>query len=178
MAIDYRVPGLIVPVRQPSGMSCWAAMYTMMYSWKNQVSLSIETAVSRLGPHYLEVFRSDTGLAITENRRLAEVAGLVAEPLQNWSIDGWAGMLRRYGLLWTSYAWRVGNRSGRHIIIFYGLRDGGALGQLVLYVDPGDAQFHEMPFSQAVSQHELAFTGAPLGNAELGQFSQVIHYPL
>jgi hypothetical protein len=176
MGVNYVVPGLIVPIKQKNGMSCWAAMYTMMYSWRHQMSIPVETALQELGQHYVDVYNRDTGLSISDNRSLATAAGMIAEPLQNWGIDGWADMLRRHGLLWTSYAWKSGNRRGRHIIIFYGLRYDPAKGQMVLYVDPSDGQRHEMPFSKAVSQHELGFTLTPLSDATLGQFSQVMHY--
>lgn len=176
MAINYVVPGIIVPIRQRSSMSCWAAMYTMMYSWKHRMSMPVEAAVALLGQHYLDVYHRDTGLSIADNRNLARAAGMTAEPLQNWTVEGWAGLLRRHGLLWTSYAWQTATHSGRHIIIFYGLRHDAARGQRVLYVDPADGNRHEMPFSRAVAQHELGFTITTLSDALLGQFSQVIHY--
>lgn len=176
MAIDYVVPGLIIPVRQPSGMSCWAAMFTMMYSWRNNVSISIPNAVATLGQHYLNVLLADTGLSINDNRALAQAAGMTAEPLQNWTVEGWYRMLACHGLLWTSYAWQSGERRGRHIIIFYGLKTGPGDVQNVLYVDPADGQKHEMSFETALGQHELGFTISPLTDTDLGQFSQVIHY--
>ncbi len=176
MAIDYEVPGLIVPVRQPSGMSCWAAMFTMMYSWKNCICIPILDAVRTLGQHYVDVYLADSGLSITDNRALANAAGMTAEPLQNWSIEGWYAMLANHGLLWTSFAWQTAERSGRHIIIFYGLKSGSGNEQMVLYVNPSDGQTHEMSFERAVSQHELGFTISPLNDGELWQFSQVIHY--
>jgi hypothetical protein len=182
--IDYTVPGLIVPVRQPSGMSCWAAMFTMMYSWKNQVSIPIRTAVMNLGQKYVDCFDRNTGLPIEENRNLAAAGGLRAEPLQNLSIEGWLRYLQSYGLLWTSFGWQVFDatgltetRAGRHIIIIYGLvGDGTGGGTRVRYVDPSDGQFHTMPFTQFLSQHETGFTMRPLTDAQLGQFSQIMHY--
>lgn len=175
MTINYVVPGTIRPIRQRNSMSCWAAMFTMMYSWKHKISIPVEAAVETLGQQYVDVYTQNNGLPISANRRLAQAAGMTAEPLQNWGIDGWASMLRRYGLLWTSYAWQNSTRQGRHIIIFYGLRHTNR-GQFILYVDPSDGRRHEMPFSQAVAQHELGFTMTPLSEALLGQFSQVMHY--
>jgi hypothetical protein len=74
--IQYTVPNLV-------RHELLAAMFTMMYSWKNQVSIAIETAVATLGPTYPKCFRDNTGLPIEANRQLAEDAGLVAEPLMN-----------------------------------------------------------------------------------------------
>lgn len=182
--INVTVPGLIVPVRQPNGMSCWAAMYTMMYSWKNQLSIDIRTAVSQLGQKYLDCFDKNTGLPIEENRNLAQTAGMQAEPLQNLSPEGWASFLRAYGLLWTSYGWQVFDptgltetRAGRHIIIIYGMvGDGSPNGTIVKYVDPSDGNFHTMSLETFVSQHETGFTMRSLNDKQLGQFSQIMHY--
>jgi hypothetical protein len=159
-------------------------MYTMMYSWRNQQSISIPDAVARLGPKYVECFRRDTGLPIEENRNLARAAGMQAEALQNLTIEGWVDMLRRHGLLWTSYGWQrfdatglVETRAGRHIIIIYGMAgDGSTAGTRVKYINPSDGQFHEMPFSRFLSQHETGFTMRRLTNQQLGQFSQIMHY--
>ncbi len=181
---NYTVPGLMVPVRQPSPMSCWAAMYTMMYSWRRQQSIAITDAVAQLGPRYADTYRRDTGLPIEENRNLARAAGMRAEALQNLTIEGWVGMLRRHGLLWTSYGWQqfdatglVETRAGRHIIIIYGMAgDGSVAGTRVKYIDPSDGQFHEMTFARFLGQHETGFTLRPLTDAQLSQFSQIMHY--
>lgn len=184
MSVSAYAAGTIVPVKQPSGMSCWAAMYTMMYSWKHQVSVSIETAVAELGQHYLDVYRADSGLSIDENRELANAAGMVAENLYNPSPEGWASLIRNNGLLWTSYAWENRNaagavtRRGRHIIIFHGIEgDGSGDGTTIYYVDPGDGQFHSMSLARAVGQHELGFTITGLTDRQLRAFSQIMHYP-
>jgi hypothetical protein len=184
MAVNYNVPGLIVPVKQPSSMSCWAAMFTMMYSWKHQLSVTIPTAVARLGQRYLTSYQQNTGLPIEENRNLARAGGLRAEALQNLSADGWASLLKRHGLLWTSYGWQVFDATGlvevaagRHIIILTGIvGDGSAAGTKVKIVDPADGMFHDMAFGQFVGQHETGFTLEPLSNRQLGQFSQIMHY--
>ncbi|MEO8648532.1 MAG: papain-like cysteine protease family protein [Acidobacteriota bacterium] len=182
--VNYTVPGLIVPVRQPSSMACWAAMFTMMYSWKNQVSISIENAVAQLGPRYADCYARNSGLPIEENRNLANAAGLSAESLMNPSVDGWVQMLQYHGLLWTSYGWQVFDaaglvetRAGRHIIIIYGMvGDGSGTGTKVKYVDPSDGAFHEMTLDSFVRQHETGFTMRPLSDTQLGQFSQIMHY--
>ena len=184
MAINYTVPGLFVPVRQPSTMACWAAMFTMMYSWKNQVSISIENAVETLGEPYISVYRNNTGLPIEANRRLAETAGMRAEPLYNPSITGWLQLLKTHGLLWTSYGWQVfgpdgftETRAGRHIVIFYGMYgDGTANGTHIRYVDPSDGNRHVMTFEQMVRGHETGFAMRRLDDPQLGQFSQIMHY--
>jgi hypothetical protein len=182
--VSYKVPGLIVPVRQPSSMACWAAMFTMMYSWRNRVSIPIRDAVAQLGQTYLDCFDNNTGLPIEENRNLAAAAGMSAEPLENPSVEGWLRMLQDYGLLWTSYGWQVFDkgthaetRAGRHIIILYGMwGDVTSSATVVKYVDPGDGAFHEMSFDRLVLQHETGFAMRPLDDSQLTRFSQIMHY--
>ena len=183
-SFDYTVPGLILPVRQPSGMTCWAAMFTMIYSWKNQISISIDDAIKSLGEPYDTTWKNRAGLSINENRNLANAAGMTAEPLHNPSIDGWKRLLQNHGLLWTSYGWQVfgpdgltETRAGRHIIIFYGIYvDGTAGGTHIRYIDPSDGARHTMTVDQMVSQHETGFTMRPLRDEQLNQFSQIMHY--
>jgi hypothetical protein len=182
--VNYTVPGIISPVRQPSSMSCWAAMFTMMYSWKHQQSIGIRDAVATLGQKYLICYDRNTGLPIEENRNVARAGGLRAENLQNFNVDGWASLLRRHGLLWTSYGWQVFDATGlvetaagRHIIIVYGITGNGTpTGTTVKYVDPSDGNFHDMTFGQFLGQHETGFAMRRLTDAQLGQFSQVMHY--
>ncbi len=180
--VNYQVPGLFVPIKQKSGMSCWAAMYTMMLSWKDQASYPVETAVETLGDPYPKILKDDTGLPITENVRLAGRAGMVAEPLFNPSARGWEDLLKRHGLLWTSFAWTAtaatgGLISGRHIIILYGIQgDGTAEGTIVYYADPSDGMKHVESFKKYIQGHELGFTLKNLTDDELTQFSQIMHY--
>ncbi len=179
----YRVPGMLVPVRQPTGMTCWAARFTMMLSWQRQQSIPIRAAVSELGPVYLNYFDLNQGLPISDNRSLAATAGMQAEPLMNLTPDGWADLLRRHGLLWTSYGWQEFDargretRAGRHIIILYGIRgDGSNTGTTVEYIDPSDGQTHTMTFGQFLGQHEAGFTMRRLSRADELGFSQILHF--
>ena len=164
-------------------MSCWAAMYTMMYNWRHNTNVDVPTAVASLGPKYVRIYDNDTGLPITGNRELARVAGMTAEPLYNPSIRGWANLLRSHGPLWTSYGWQVFDKSGtevragRHIIIIHGIMgDGTAGGTQVLYVDPSDGAFHRMTVARFVQQHETGFAMRKLPDQTLGEFSQIMHY--
>jgi len=140
--------------------------------------------VATLGEPYSSVYRKDSGLPIEANRQLAGRAGMVAEPLYNPSIDGWANLLRRHGLLWTSFGWQVFGpdgktvtRAGRHILIFYGIfGDGSANGTHIRYVDPSDGNRHTMTVERMVQQHETGFAMRRLSDKQLGQFSQIMHY--
>jgi hypothetical protein len=176
------VPGLSYPVRQPTPHSCWAAMFTMMLSWRRQQSIAIPAAVAELGPPYTDYFQHDRGLPISANRRLAQTAGMRAEELMNLTAEGWELLLRQHGLLWTSYGWRQFDaqgsevRAGRHIVIVYSIRgDGSARETTVLYVDPGDAGYHEIRFRDFAERHETGYTMRLLTTPDELGFSQIIH---
>jgi hypothetical protein len=113
--VQYQVPGLFFPVRQPTPNTCWAAMFTMMLSWRRQQSIGISNAVAELGAQYGAYFQRDEGLPISANRELARAAGMRAEQLMNLTAEGWAGLLQRHGLLWTSYGWQEFNEGGEEI---------------------------------------------------------------
>jgi len=181
--VQYQVPGLFFPVRQPTPNTCWAAMFTMMLSWRRQQSIEIAHAVAELGGQYSTYFQRDEGLPISANRELARAAGMRAEQLMNLTAEGWAGLLQRHGLLWTSYGWQEFNdggdevRAGRHIVIVYGIQgDGSAEGTTVYYADPADGARHEMTFGSFVQRHETGFTMRRLTRADEAGFSQILHY--
>jgi hypothetical protein len=181
--VNYQVPGLFYPIQQPTPNSCWAAMFTMMLSWRRQQSIPIANAVAELGLPYTEYFRQNQGLPISANRELARDAGMRAEELMNLTAEGWEDMLRQHGLLWTSYGWRQfdeqGNevRAGRHIVIVYGIRgDGSGGATTVFYVDPADGRRHEISFGDFVERHETGYTMRRLTRVDEAGFSQIIHF--
>lgn len=181
---SYTVPGLIVPLRQPSASSCWAAVYAMMYSWVRQQTMDIRAAVALLGPRYLRFYDSDTGLPVDDNRNLPRTAGLKVEGLFNLNPDGLEALLRKYGLLWTSFGGPVVDATslaeageGRHIVVVFGIEgDGSTIGTKVRYIDPGDGRVHEIPFDKMVKQTE---GGAPIRritDRPLPHVAHVMHY--
>jgi hypothetical protein len=181
--VPYRVPGLIVPLKQPSGMACWATSYTIMVSWRRQQCLAIRDAVAELGPKWLAYYDKNTGTSPYDNIEFARTARLSYEPLMSFSIDGWASLLRRHGLLWLSYGWEAAGLNGlpvrgRHIIIISGLEgDGSPDGTRVVYIDPGDGQSHVEPFMTFVADYERGFTLDPkMNDKQMAGFSQILHY--
>ena len=60
--VSYTVPGDISVVAQPTGMSCWAAVTTMLMSWKDKVSYTIESCMDAIGPDYRKIYDDDKGL--------------------------------------------------------------------------------------------------------------------
>jgi len=68
--------------------------------------------------------------------------------------------------------------TGHH---FYGIAgDATSGGTQIKYVDPWDGRFHTMSFDSMVQGHETGFTMVTrcLTAAQLGRFSQIIHYSM
>jgi hypothetical protein len=136
--MSYRVPGIVVPVRQPSSMTCWATVTTMMLSWREQASLTIERALDRIGQVYVDKFHNNQGLAADEKGPFLAAVGLQAEPAQSYSLEGWLQLLKTYGPLWvTTDESQTDGRFAIHARILVGMSgDGTPNGTQLVIVDP------------------------------------------
>jgi len=99
-SIDAAVSPDLVPVQQPSNMTCWAAAGTMMLSWRSQTSMSIQTALDSLGGRWRAAFDSDTGLTLGELQAFATAVGLSEEAPASYTPEGLARLLETHGPLW------------------------------------------------------------------------------
>src|SRR5262249_5355727 len=99
--LDYRVPGMIDVLAQPTWFGCWATVYAMMRSWKFHESMPIRTAVARVDEQYGHIFGKDQRLQPAEFLPFLWAANLRYEPMCNYTIEGWADSLRSYGMLWV-----------------------------------------------------------------------------
>lgn len=85
-------------IGQPDNYTCWATAAAMVVGWRDKLCLDIQT---------LQKFFSDkTGVSTKEglnpgdSQKLADAFGLVSEPPQCYSVDGFRGVLENYGPLW------------------------------------------------------------------------------
>ena len=59
--VNYTVPGIVPALAQPTPMSCWATVYTMLASWKGDQSVSIEDALADVGQRWVTIFADPNG---------------------------------------------------------------------------------------------------------------------
>ncbi|MDX1047683.1 hypothetical protein GOL40_31350 [Sinorhizobium medicae] len=91
-----------VPViRQPTPMSCWATVYAMLVSWKEQRVVPIKTAIEKLGEPYTSYFLQDMGLPGGQELAFVEAAGLRALPPANYPLSTFRRLLREKGPVWV-----------------------------------------------------------------------------
>jgi GH24 family phage-related lysozyme (muramidase) len=151
--IDYSVPGAMEIIAQPTPNTCWAAVFTMMYCWKNSRSTDIPSALAAVGGPFLDMYKRDTplddGLALS----LYEAAGLVPLTGFNPTIDGWLNLLKKYGPLYVDVGYKSGAMS--HAIIVSGIAgDGTPGGTSIVYVDPGSGSTVTMKFQDFLAGFE------------------------
>ena len=99
--------GTVPALKQPAGSNtCWATVATMMYSWKNNRSETIESVLDRLGSTYLAKFtnsdRDQQGLDAADKDAFLRAMELKAEAPQNYTAEGWAKLLKQHGPLWVT----------------------------------------------------------------------------
>jgi N-acetyl-anhydromuramyl-L-alanine amidase AmpD len=107
-------------VGQPDNTSCWATAGAMVAGWRDKVSLDIDAIK--------QMFSANTGLAGNaglspgDRQKLADVLGLVAEPPQSYSVDGFRRMLENYGPAWVGIRT---NDGWNHAVVVTGLYGDG-----------------------------------------------------
>jgi hypothetical protein len=170
--VSYRVPGTVPQVRQPKSMDCWATVTTMLVSWKQQSSTSIENVISAIGPVYRDMFDRNTGLPTSETAAFFVAAGLQSEPAMNYTLEGWEGLLRRYGPLWVTTDERSGPSFSLHARVMVGIEgDGTPEATTIHFIDPADGQAYSERFPAFLRKfEEVAGLSGPID-------FQVIHFP-
>ena len=153
--VNYRVPGIVDPIRQPTNMTCWATVTTMMIMWMRDQSMTIETAIGQCGQVYADKFRNNQGLLGTEKGPFLAAAGLIGEPPMSYSIEGWQQMLRTYGPLWVTTDEQPGAGFAIHARIMVGINgDGTAAGTTVQIVDPATGSEYNENFQTFLNKYE------------------------
>lgn len=137
LPVDHAVPGLVVPLRQPSPMGCWATVFAMLYSWREQQSMTIETALAAVGQPWVDLYKADTGLPGSRKAEFLAQAGLIAEPPMSYSVEGWEGLLRSYGPLWVTTDEAPGPAWAIHARVITAIKGDGSLeGTRFTIIDP------------------------------------------
>jgi hypothetical protein len=161
----------VFPVRQVTENVCWAAAATMMLSWQNRQSMTIETAMDSLGPGWRAVYEAGHPLTPDQNRVLLRAVGLSDEGPASYSPEGWSRMLDAYGPVWVVGAvnangsqWMVGDDTdtssywlhARIVTAVWG--DGTAAGTTVTLADPVTGTIYSESFTEFAKRMEARDT--------------------
>ena len=131
-AVDVRWHDVqLVP--QPTTRTCWAAAAAMVVGWRDRLSIDPDEVVR--GSAGLWSKMTGGGLPPRNRDELAAVWGLATEPPRDYTVDGFADLLRRCGPLWIGVADPDG-----HAVVVTGISgDGGADTTSIHYHDPWPA---------------------------------------
>lgn len=141
--IDARAAGTIPALKQPTSMTCWATVATMLYSWKNNRSETIPSALGKIGSTYLELFRRNQALSGSDKAGFLFSMGLKAEAPQNYTAEGWATLIRQHGPLWVTTNEGTQKDFSIHARVMSAIfGDGSVSGTTVVVYDPADGQVH------------------------------------
>jgi hypothetical protein len=154
-AIDFSIPGVFGPLAQPSVNSCWATVFTMLMSWRRQQSLSIEEALATVGRQWVDLYKADTGLGGSQKSAFLTAAGLVAEPPQSYSIEGWEQLLRNYGPVWVTTDEAPGKAWAIHARVITAIRgDGTPEKTSFTIVDPAGGKQYQESIASFIPKYE------------------------
>ncbi len=154
-AIDYQIPGTFRDLAQPSGMTCWATVFTMLKSWREQQSMTIETALQTVGQRWADKFKANQGLSGSDKPTFISAAGLVAEPPQSYSMEGWENLLRNYGPIWVTTDEAPGKPWAIHARIIIGMHgDGTPAGTRFTIVDPAGGRRYTESIATFIPKYE------------------------
>jgi outer membrane protein OmpA-like peptidoglycan-associated protein len=172
-AVDYRVPGIVAPVRQPSSMTCWATVTTIMKCWRAQASMTIETAIGQIGANWLAKFTANQGLTTAEKAPFLAAAGLAYEYPQSLTAAGWEGLLRRYGPLWVTTDEDPTAGFAIHARVMAGIHgDGTDAGTKIDVIDPATGTAYEENLGKFRSKYE-----AEARETKGALRIQIVHWP-
>lgn len=154
-SLNYEVPGVFEVIAQPTGMSCWATVFTMLKMWRNQQSMSIESALGAVGQRWVDIYNADSGLSSSHKPDFIASAGLVAEPPQSFGVEGWEQLLRNYGPIWVTTDEAAGKPWAIHARIITGIYgDGTAEGTRFKIVDPSGGRRYEEAMATFIPKYE------------------------
>jgi GH24 family phage-related lysozyme (muramidase) len=152
-AVDYKVPGVVQVLKQPTNKTCWAAVMTVMKCWRDNSSTGIRDVLARIGQTYADMFDQDKGLTSDIAAGLYRDAGLETLDAFNPTIEGWEGLLRKYGPLYVDVGYSTGTTT--HAIIVTGISgDGTSGGTSITFLDPIPGAMQTLTFDTFLAKYE------------------------
>lgn len=170
--VAYSVPKTKTVIAQQTTMGCWATVYAMMRSWRDQKSYAPATAVALVDQKYRTIFDDNTGLPPSEFGPFIAAAGMSVEPMQNRTIAAWEKMLRTYGLLWVGTLSSTHAGAGLHSRIIEAIVGDGTVPHTKFsIIDPDGGRRYSESLTIFIRKYEGAIKS--VGNAE---YFQIRHY--
>ena len=173
---EYSVPGIVPIIGQTSNNTCWAAVASMLISWRDNTSYSIEEAMNLVGESYREKFDQDQGLSKEEKAAFLQVLGLEAAPPMNYSPRGLLNLLKQHGPIWITTDEDTSQQFSIHARILTGIAGNETKnGTMLSIIDPayGGQQYEESyaEFGQKFEEEALSSNATTALRIQVAYFS-------
>lgn len=156
LILDYRVPDLPMPLQQTTSNLCWATVATMMASWRDRQSRTVDGYIGSLGGPWAAKLPANEVLTPAEAPQFLATMGLQIESTQaNFTAERWESMLRDWGPIWvTADPSSAPGAQGYHAYIVVGIHGPSDGDPTVDVIDPGIGREVQMPLSELVARYE------------------------
>lgn len=161
---------MIVRLKQPTNQVCWATVYALMRSWKDQAEYGIEEAAGLVGRRYGEMVARNQGMPPSEFGTFIALARMQTEPMSDRAMDDYESLLRSSGLLWVGTLFAVSGHDLHSRIIVSISGNGSPGGTSFGIVDPWTGMQYSEPFTTYIAKYEGAL------KSTRGQYFQIRHY--
>jgi hypothetical protein len=152
--LDVAVDPEVVPVKQPSNLTCWAAGGTMMESWRVSRSLTIPAVLDGLGGEWRGKFDRNEGLTPAQLRAFLGTLRLTEEGPASYTPEGLARLLESKGPLFEIGDDGIENNLIVHVRIVTSVRgDGTPDGTTVTFADSASGTLVAEPFTAFDRRH-------------------------
>ena len=148
--INYEISPKIHVIPQPSAVTCWAAVGTMMMNWGSKSYKPIAQRMGEAGPKWLKDFKFGVPLMSYDASEFVQACGLRTHPLVNLPAESWLALLRRHGPL--AVATMFPNNAG-HMRIVYGMSDSPWLHMKLVDPKP-EVLYSKQDFTYFVEDYE------------------------
>ncbi len=165
---DYDVPGIVPIIKQPTPNTCWATVSTMMVSWRENTSYTIQHVMNRAGQPFRTKFDNDQGLVAGEKAVFFTSLGMTGEAPMLYTAKGLLDLLKTHGPLWATTDEQPGTDFSVHARIITGIfGDGTVDGTSLRINDPSDGKHYSESLKEFTQKFE-ALAGS--------QFIQIVHF--
>jgi ABC-type bacteriocin/lantibiotic exporter with double-glycine peptidase domain len=143
--------------------ACWLAGTTMLFEFKNQQSMSMDTVAANLGPPFSDPSLRTNGLPLNQVAALVSAAGFSTAPLMCLSATGWQDLINAHQPLMVIIDPTAGTGIMLHAVVVIGIDgDESGDGTNITFLDPNGAQTRTLSLSNFSTVFEaVAGTNLP-----------------
>jgi hypothetical protein len=138
---NYIVPGIVPALAQPTDLTCWATVTTMMVSWYDNTAYTIAQIMDQAGLEYRAKFDNNQGLSSSGKGDFLDTLGLYGEPATHYTAASLFPLMQIYGPLWITTVEAPSEIFAIRACVLSGMCGDGSLENTFLQVNnPADGQ--------------------------------------